>query len=431
MNNEYSEIIDEISQKFGYDEDLTKTLKRVTSAMIDGKSDYEKQTFYKMLGHTPIVVLPYDTKVTEEELNEKYLGNINPHIKDEEVDEGAYGEAIPDGAFVTEAILDENLNLKGNKQYLFIKRLANFTTRGKEICDMFGTDINVQHLIHELGHAQNAEIDQYKMDGNTLSLRVGTSVRKSVLTKVDEGKYLRKEISRKGLMLEEAINTNEEQEAMCRYLGVDKEEVSQLYKNFMLVPSNYQGLMSDMTEHLRNKVNPEALRMWRLTGDNKYIEKISKAMEQTDLYKERNGDTERMREKRQIFSTPTDEKMKSFFEKYDKDFFPDKTNMTPMDLLDNCLLQCFDIKTHSFKAFNPSSKEAMDKYRDSIQAVLREGYVLINQATRVMENDKVSIKSLTKNALEKNITEEEVKAVHVDKNEPNKNEQNIDDQDIQ
>ena len=425
--NEYKELIDEVSKKFNYDEELSNVLNRVTNVVLDGKSSEEKKIFFRMLNHTPIFVLPYDTKVTEDELVEEHIGNVNPHIQEEKVDIGAYGETVPAGAFISEVILDENLNVTGTKQFLFVKRVANFTERGKKVCEMFGTDINIQHLIHELGHAENAEINQYTMDGNTLVQRVGTARIKSEITEISEGKYLKKETGRTGLMLEEAINTNEEQEKLCKYLGIDADTLAQLYKDNMLVPSNYQGLMSDMTEHLRQKTDVEALRMWRLTGDDKYIDTINRAMQQTDPYKKRIDDTQYMRDKRDLFSTPTSEKMKNFFEKYNKDFFPDKTNMTPMELLDNCLLQCFDIKTHNFYAFDPSSQEAMNKYRDCVQCVLKEGYVLINQAANNLEKGTISMKSLAKNALENNITEEEVKAISTDKNSQRiNNDKNID-----
>lgn len=416
-SNKYKELIDEISKKFNYDKELSDVLNRVTEGILDGKSEDEKNIFFKMLSHTPIVVLPYDTRVNEDEIVEEYIGNVNPHIQDEKVDIGAYGESVPAGAFVSEAILDENLNITGTKQFLFVKRVANFTERGKKVCEMFGTDINIQHLIHELGHAENAEINQYTMEGNTLVQRVGTANIKSEIKKIGDGKYIKKEIGRTGLMLEEGINTNEEQEKLCKYLEIDQEALRQLYRDNILGQSDYQGLMSDITKHFMERTDAEAIRMWRLTGDSKYIDTINRAMQQTDPYKKRNDDTEYIKDKRKIFSTPISERMKSFFEKYNKDFFPDKSNMTPIELLDNCLLQCFDIKTHNFYAFDPSSEEAMSKYKECVQSVIKEGYVLINQTSNNLEKSTISMKSLTKNALKDKLTEEEVIAAGTDRNE--------------
>lgn len=410
MNSEYDEIVAEVSQKYGYEKEFSDVLKKVMGVMLDDKPEEEKQIFYRMLQHTPIVVLPHHSKLTEDELMEMYIGNVNPHIEEKDVNLGSYGAVEPSGAFCTEAILDENLKLIGEKQFIYIRRQNN-----NKFQELFDTDINIPHLIHELGHAVNSEINEYSMEDNVLIQRAGTGKFKSQITKTSEGKYIKEEIGRTGLMIEEALNTNEEQECVCKYLGITKDELSNLYKNGTISTSNYMGLMSEMTEHLLTKTSAEDIKKWRLTGDYRYIESINEALSHTAPYIKRADETKHIKNKRALFSNPLNPKMETFFKDYYDDFFADRSNMTPMELLDNCLLQCLDLKTHRLAVFNSFSDVEMDRYQDITKSVLTEGYVLINQAAMELEKNKTSIRSLTKNALQENITEEEMNNLKKDR----------------
>ena len=181
-NEEYSNIIDEIKQKYAYSEDLSNILKKIMPGMLDDLTSDERQTFYKMLRHTQIVIVPENSKVTDKELQEKYLGNVNPHIETEEVDIGEYGKTDPAGAFVSEPIIDENLKLKGVKQFLYVGAFDTTklnTPSSQRHYELFGTGIHVNHLVHELGHAFVSEQEPYSIEGDIITQRCGTAKIKS------------------------------------------------------------------------------------------------------------------------------------------------------------------------------------------------------------------------------------------------------------
>ena len=55
--------------------------------------------------------------------------------------------------------------------------------------EFLGTDINVPHLLHELGHAWNAEENQYIMqEDGTLKNRVGMTEKIYTFSKGEDGK---------------------------------------------------------------------------------------------------------------------------------------------------------------------------------------------------------------------------------------------------
>lgn len=410
-NKEYNGIINEITEKYGYTEDLSNTLRKIMPGMLDDLTSDERQSFYKMLKHTQIVIVPEDSRITDKELQEKYLGNVNPHIETEEVDIGEYGKTAPAGAFVSEPIIDENLKLEGVKQFLYVGAFdttkLNMPSRQKHY-ELFGTGIHVNHLVHELGHAFVSEKEPYSIEDDVIIQRCGTGKIKSKITSLGNGKYSIKEISREGLMLEEALNTNFEEKSISKILGISLEETKKLYRGNerIFLPSNYQGLMSEMTEYMQEKFLPDEIWKWRLTGDKDTLDKINEVMSETKEYKTRNEETEHLNNKKEIFATPESKKMAELFEKYHSDFFPNKNNMTPMQIIDNCLLQCFNITTNKM-AFPLGN--GLEKYSAVINSIIRDGYVLINQTADIIKekSKNIAINTLTKKVLkdEPRITE--------------------------
>ena len=117
FEEEYNKIIDQVAEKYKYSKDLIDILRKIIPAMIGDATEEEKNLFYKMLNKTPIVVVPKGKGITNQQLEDKYIGNVNPHIQNIEVDLGEYGKGEAAGAFVTDPIIDENLQLIGKKQF--------------------------------------------------------------------------------------------------------------------------------------------------------------------------------------------------------------------------------------------------------------------------------------------------------------------------
>ena len=308
--------------------------------MLDTASYEEKQLFYRMLKHTPIVIIPKDDKEKSKEILDKYEINPNKHIKELDIDEGEYGSR-------------------------------------KDFVDLFGTRIMVPHLIHELGHAWVAEKDQYEIDENgILTQRVGTAELKYELKKQEDGTYTKKRISQNGLMLEEGLNTNMEDEAMMRFLDIDVEKLNELYKG-ILIPSNYRGLVSNVTNYLQEQNSKMLLRDWRVLGNKSSKEKFNSVVEQTESYQKRTEPNENMKSKIELFENPESARLEELFNRRKSEFFPDKTNMSGIEMLDNGILQFYNIKVNQIGFMG--RRDGVEYYRDILGAISGELYPLINQ----------------------------------------------------
>ena len=409
LNLEFDNIIAEIKEKFNYSDDLSNILRKILPAMLDDKdiSEEERHLFYKMHRHTPIEVIEEGSGITSQDLRKKHIKAEN--LKIEGMDGGEYSKQEAAGAVVSEPIINENKQIVGIEQFLYVKSFDTskiLTETQKKYYEMFGTGIQVSHLIHELGHAWAAEKQAYVINGDILTERVGAAEIKYKLENLENGKFLKKEISREGLMTEESLNTNLEEKSVAKYLGISLEEAKKLYKvDGVFVPSAYQGLMSEITEYLTLKTMPEEINKWRLDGDKSALKNINEIMSQTKEYFYRSKETDDVKKKKELFSNPKGDRMSDLFKKYQNDFFPDKSNMTPMEIIDNCLLQCFNIKTNQWIF-------PIEKYSDIVKSILPDAYILINQTSEIIEERKktngINIDTLTKKAIKEGIRTEDV-----------------------
>lgn len=396
-------ILDEICKKYGYETEdkpenksLKTVLKRIIPCMLADYSQEDRNLFYQMLTHTPIVVTENLNEDGLKKLTNTYIGNINPHIIEDDsniLDE--YEKDVAPAAYLSSPIITEDMQLMGKKSFLYTQRLLP----SSKAFTFLGTDINIPYLIHELGHAFHAEKNAYKMlEDGTLLERIGTAQFKYSFKKTSDGKILQNEISYSGLFLEESLNTIEEEIAMARYMGISKEEMQKKYYE-IFVPSEYQGLMSNITEHLLEKIDPNPLKQYRLYGDETKLQPLNHLMAQTDYWKNKEQTFSEtnlasplsLAHKKNILAK-LKPSMQDFFSRYQDIYFPDISSMTtPIQKVDNVLEQCYTFKGIKYQ-FNLSNSEEKQQYCNIVSQILQEGFALIKQSHDILMNQSYAIK---------------------------------------
>lgn len=423
---ECEDIIDEVCEKYGYetkdmsgDECLRTVLRKAVPAMLANSDKKDREIFYQMLRNTPIVLIDEDpTKEMIDELEHKYFGNINENVEFEESESDEYNKNVGIGAYVCTAVIDENMQVSGKKSLIYIKQLSQNDSRK----EFLGTSINVAHLIHELGHAWNAEHEQCKiLDDGTLQLRLGARRLNYSLERNEKNKIVVKLKSSSGTYLEEGMNTLEEESSMAIYMGMSKDEIRKIYSE-ILVESRYQGTIRSMTEVLLERTDEDALRYWRLYGDETKLQEVEDLMKQTSYYQDReeiflnNNDRKpRHKKKEEMILKNEKEFVQSFFKKYRDVFFPNIMEMQPMEIIDNIMEQLlfFQSIQLGYKLSNPEENE---NYCEILHHILADGYVLINQTQEVrdkqsgLEQIKQAVKGVTKTEISK-VTEETKRGV--------------------
>lgn len=413
INQEIEDIVDDVTKKFNYDEDMKMVLGKIIRATVGDKPYEDRHRLYCVLQTTPIVVLDSDKRITQEELSLKMGGNVNPHIKDKETfDQGEYGKADINGAgaFVSEPILDEDLNIIGIKKYIYVDgfdKTKPLNDQRQRFLDLFGTGINVPHLIHELGHAYVSEENPYSIEGNIVTQRMGVCTNKYKITPLGNGQYESEQISNEGIFIEEGLNTNFEEETLAKYLGLSLEETQKLYGD--VFPSSfYQIKISSMTRNLVEIGLKQDIDKWRTLGDKQALERCNTPFYKANFYEKRHRLFERMPkeaeqsnieiiaarnkafnhiekadsiEKDENGQTIVKNYEKETLEKIEPDFFPETENMMPMDMINAILLQLYDLSVNKYSFTS-------DKYGMMLAVTEAQCGGLIMQAQQNINKEK-------------------------------------------
>lgn len=373
--------INEAAGKFGYDDELVDVLKRVTSVMTEGKSEDEVQMLANTLLRTKIFIIDHDaTQEDYDRCEKEIIGDLNSHVEFAEDEHGVYGKDVAPGAYVSEPIFDEGMNIVDRKSFLYVSRISSNSELAKE----YGTTINLSHFIHELGHGWAAEKGEYvQLENGEYTTNVGAFSERSIVDRenhrVIQDKYT-------GLLIEEALNTIQEEEVLCKLLGIEsvKELSSKGY-----VSSNYQGLISDMMKAYIEKFGKEEFDKYRILKDRNALEDIEEVLAKTEAWDNiQSGITNRAK-KEEVdkidtlpFSDGAKSKIKGLFEEYQEVYYPDNSKFTPIEKLENIFTQLYDFKEIKY-SFDLSNPEILKSYQSLMMSILREGYVPLNQAPEI------------------------------------------------
>ena len=295
------------------------------------------------------------------------------------------------------------MQLMGKKSFIYIQKVEGNAKK------FFGTNINVSHLIHEMGHAWHAEDNEYTMEEDgTLTRRAGTVQMKSSFIKQSDGKILQKFENVTGLFIEEEMNTIQEEEAMAKYMGISKEEMKKAYFSFEsgLLPSNYQGINISNMEYLLEQISKVDFEKWRMHGDLQAKQNIENLFAKTEDWQQRENRFPKYYEKkREVIQKIESPKVQEFFQEYENTYFPDVSKMTPLQKIDNTLEQFYnlcDLKYHI----------PIEIYPDLITKNCYEFCPLINQASEIKVKEEIaqSVAGITASEVE-NVTSETKKGV--------------------
>ena len=396
MNN-INKYIDEIAEKFDYDEELTCQLKRIVPAMLEDKSEEAQQLLFDTLRRVKIFVMEdIFTKEDVENCKKEIMGEDNKDVTFVQEKRGKYDDmGVASGAYINEPVFDKDMNIVDRKGFIYVSKLPN----NIEISKVYGTRINLSHLIHELGHAWASEKEEFVQDkdGNFVT-KVGAYVSKSEVNKE------KREVSVKtyeGLMIEEALNTIEEENTVCKVLNIEDIREISLKKGYSM--SSYQGAMTDMMRAYAQKFGKERFDSYRIFKNGKALEEVEKVIEETDGFHVIKTE-EYTKKKKAKFSRINDlettegakQNINEVVEKYSKDFFPDNTKFTPMQKLENVYRQIYDfsVARYNFDILQDCNgkmqrnEHNLGIYKEVMGAILEEGYVLKNQAKELPEKEE-------------------------------------------
>ncbi|MBQ2937743.1 MAG: hypothetical protein IJE05_02525, partial [Clostridia bacterium] len=288
------------------------------------------------------------------------------------------------GAFQYDLNVDEDMNIIGNKSFLYISRINSYQ---KELIEIFGTDINLAHLIHELGHAWAAYFQEYELDENGGVHNTGFAKERFYIDK-EKRKAIINQYD--GLITEEAMNTIEEEDALLDLLQIDS--IDEL-KKIGYVHSKYQGFVVMIMRMYVQQFGKLPFDMYRFLRDDTGLKQVESELENTEAWTEMQKEEFTIR-KRRTFSRVDEleikeqsrQIIKDFFSYYEKDFFPDNSKFTPMKKLENVLTQLYNMESIKWSFGIVGNEKCQEIYRTIMMSILTEASVMIRQVEKKKEN---------------------------------------------
>lgn len=406
-----NDCIDEVAEKYNYSSELVEALKRCVPEMIERKSEEDIGLLIETLKR--VQIFTFESIPTQQQIDDicnQKLNGRNTHIKIIEDDLGEYNKLPTPGAYVSQPVFDDEMNITDRMGFIYLTNLDDYNSTK----EAYGTNINLSHLIHELGYAWASQKGEYvQEERGHYTHCVGAMRTKYNIDRV--GKTV-EEQETQGLYLEEALNTIEEENSLYRILGVERWRDIPGYVN-----SNYQGCMSDLMRHYIEKLGYDRFSEMRLQKNNEKIRQLQGYFDETDFMKHIN-DADYEKHKRECFksyentdmSAKSKDALKTFFEKYEELYFPKIRQQDYIKHLDRVMEQIFNFMTIKLR-FDITNSEQKTAYSNILVEILREGYVPVNQASEIIRTRKgqgsITIQELTSQALVAKPTRSEIEQV--------------------
>jgi hypothetical protein len=277
MNSEFSEFVEKLSQKYSYNDELRKVLPGVLETFVKYHGEENRNDIFKMMEGCPIFL---EDRFLNEDKSDIYLktqlNGRNSHIIDKDSDaRGVYGENIrgTPTAYYSTPVFDSNGKIVDKTSFMVIDTIN--TEYDKRYEEIFHTNINIPHLFHEMGHAYAATKEEFLQKGNQYFHRVGLARELYEISPTEEGRYEIEMKKSNGLILEEAVNSFDEEALTCNYLNCSKEQLAQMYEDNIMIPSNYDSLVKTTGEILYNQVGKNEVGDLRINNNLDHIKKFN------------------------------------------------------------------------------------------------------------------------------------------------------------
>lgn len=266
-------FLKEISEKYGYDENLQTAIRLTIPLMLERYQGREEDVF-RLFREVPILATSDMSKENRKRIEKEMTSGTNEHIEDQE-DANPYGSTNDPGAYYSyETIFDEKMDVVGERRWLVVCDIDD--KRKDAYQQLFGTTINMPYFIHEINHAFAMQHPTYHKEGNTIYSKHGMYEWVQDYSQSENGKFKLSIVSSEDIIVEEMLNENITQDMLVKLLGVTtRQEVDEKLKEIGHVPTNYRSTLLVLGTRLEEALGRDDLDKWRIDNDLSVRERFS------------------------------------------------------------------------------------------------------------------------------------------------------------
>ena len=273
----YDEFLNNIKNKYNYDDSLMKAIEITIPIMVDTYGDNNIEQILNLFNNVKIFSTSDMSKENRDRIENEMIGSIKENIISEE--SNPYGTNIDPGAYYSyEPLFDSNMNVSGEVRWLV-------TNNGEKYKELFGTTINMPYFLHELNHAFAMQNAAYKKEGNRIVSKHGMFSEIKEFDLNNENKVFIKNIFDEDIILEEMINEMYTQRQLTKLLNKNEyREVHEELRKINHVPTSYSTLLITFAENMEKLIGRDSLLDYRLNNNMSIKEEFNNLCMQSDIY---------------------------------------------------------------------------------------------------------------------------------------------------
>ena len=259
----YEEFLDELRKKYNYSEDLINAIRICIPVMISTYGNEKK--VLDVFSNIRIFVTKDTSKGTIDSIEKQVAGDINEHIIFTDTNTYGLNEDIP-ACYPYIEVYDENMNIIGEARWIMLKE-TEYNKDG--YMSLFGTTINIPHLLHELNHAYGMQNVVYYKRENNFFIKHGMLIEEKAFARDEKAKkYIERLSVDKDIILEEIFaELNTQKQLVILMNKTDYKEVNDALSAINHVSTLYNDSLMVIGEALEKEIGISRLRDYRENND--------------------------------------------------------------------------------------------------------------------------------------------------------------------
>lgn len=269
---DYSKFVDEISEKYGYDEELKNAISIAIPLMIE---DYgNAQDVLNVFRDVRIFATDDMSRQNRDRIEKEMLAGVELNVIEKDIDRYESNGRDPEAAYSYQTLYDEEGNVTGEIRWMVVKNLT-VPKLAEESKRMFGTTIDFPDFLHEAGHAYAMQTPMYSKDGDIIYSKHGM-IEDWSRVRMENGQVIVEATESKGIMAEESLNEGHTQKQLMSFFATeDYRVVRDKLDSINHIPSSYSEALVTVAGSFESYVGKESVDGLRRKHDFSVVQKFN------------------------------------------------------------------------------------------------------------------------------------------------------------
>lgn len=275
------EYLNELKNKYGYDDNLLKAIEIVINLMIEEYGVQEQSEIFSLFAGVQIIS---SKSVTFDDLRkiDRKKESLNPHIKFIEQDD-VYKKDAVSSFYSYVPRFSGDMKVMEEIRYIVVPDMVDANLKDGYY-GLFNTTINIPFFLHEANHYYAMSHPEYIYDGKKILAKHGMFTEAYEYKEDTDGKYIVEEKQGNDIILEDILCENITRRMLCKYFKKDNyKDVKKILKSINHGDMMYNPLLLTIGEKIESIIGSKELMNYRKNNDSSSIIKFNEIVNQSEI----------------------------------------------------------------------------------------------------------------------------------------------------